>query len=116
MIFAMVAQWRQELMQQVAMRGVQFNEFNTQSFGALSAIDELLFNTRQVVAIQRHRRAFAIMKGFRRRRYGFPAALIKRKLMTALPWRRARSFAASVPQLDTNRDRRIGTDIFKDAA
>ena len=64
-IFAVVAERRQELMQQIAVRSMQLNKLDAEFFRAFRAFDKLLFNTREVVATQFQRRAILFMETFR---------------------------------------------------
>ena len=65
-------------MQQIAVRGMQLYQFNTQAFGASRAINKGLLKPRQIVMAQRFRRPVAVMECQRGWGDGLPSAVIQR--------------------------------------
>ena len=97
---ALVGDRRQELMQQIAVRAVQFERIDAEPLGTFGGIHERVADAREAGSVERGRRGLALLVRHRRRRHRLPAAwLAERDLLPAVPWPRARALAASMGEL-----------------
>jgi hypothetical protein len=107
-VAALVADRRQELMQQVAMRAVQLDAVEAGAHRTHRRVDEGTAHAHQAGVVQRQGSHFARRVRQRRRRHGQPAAgLVRAHLLAAVPGRVARRLAARVAELDRQLDRRL---------
>ncbi|KAG0733443.1 hypothetical protein G6F23_013341 [Rhizopus arrhizus] len=110
-IGAAVAQRRQELVQQVAVCGVQFDQLETEALGAHRAGSKGGDDLGDAGLVQFLRRRIGGMERQRRRRHRGPATrIVGRQLATAVPRSPHRGLAAGMAQLDAQRHRRPAAD------
>jgi hypothetical protein len=84
-VSARVGQRRQELVQQITVRGMHFDGVETQPGGASRGVRERVADACQTLFIERQRRVFARGMRLRRGRDRLPAALCGGNLRTAFP-------------------------------
>ncbi len=107
-VAALVGQRREELVQQVAMRGMDLRRLDAETRGPPRGGGEPVADALHVLAVEHARRDLALGMGERRRGLGQPAAgRIRRHLVAAAPWRLARGLAAGMGDLDAERHRRV---------
>jgi len=108
-VVAVVGQRRQELMQQVAVRGMDLDPLDAQPRGAAGGGHEGLAHARQALGVERERRVLAGRMRHGRGREGLPAAgLAGTDLRAAFPGRAARGLASRVAELHRDGHRRMG--------
>jgi hypothetical protein len=110
-IGATVAQRRQELVQQVAVRGMQLDQLEAEALGTHRTGGEGGDDLGDAGLVQFLRRRVGGMERQRRRRHGGPATrIIGRQLATAVPRAVHRGLATGMAELDAQRHRRPAAD------
>ena len=110
---AVVRQRRQELVQQVAMRGMQFDDIQAEAGGAAGGVDEAVADTGEAGLIECHRRWLVGQVRDGGRCHRLPAAGLRRDQRAAIPGCCARGLASRMRQLDAERHRRILAHPFQ---
>ena len=100
LIGALVGDRRQELMQQIAVRGVHLDGVDAEPLGALGRRHEGVAHALQPRRVERQRRRLALLVRDRRGALRPPAAFGERDQLPAVPRRVARCLAAGMRELD----------------
>ena len=115
-VVALVRQGRQELVQQVAVRGVQLDQRNAEPVRTNSGVHKRLADALQARQVQRRRRW--LVRGVRQGRgcAGHPAAFVHRNQLAAAPGHVAGALAPGVRELDADGHVRIAPHRLQHAA
>ena len=106
---------RQEFVQQVAVRAVDFDRIEPQAHGAFGGLAERGLHPRETGLVERARRFGARLKRNCGRRVRDPAAVGDLDLRAAFPRHAMRGLAAGMRQLDADRHRRVRAHLLEHA-
>ena len=103
-VFALVGQGREKLMQQITVRAMELDRIEPEPGGSSCRLHESVTNGGEPVVIEGHRRILTFCEGDGRRRHRLPAAILARPdLPTALPRCVRRCLAPRMRELDGDR-------------